>query len=274
MAWIEVHQSVWSHRKTLLLADTLGLSPLYAAAHMIHLWTWALDNAPSGDLTGLPARVITVGAGWTSDPETFVRATVDAGYLERTGDCLRVHDWGDYAGRLVIRREQQRERMRNARAQNARSTDAERAQLPNPTVPDQTTPYQEEKHPPSPQTVPIKQSAAYREFEETCRDGHLDSWLTFTAFDQLHRTATSVDGREWEVLIEVAKEAALAASGRPPNAVFGTKILTNLPPHVLTRTDAQAHFENRRSGNGNGGAGPPPQFAYTGPRPKSTDEAE
>lgn len=144
MAWIELHQSVWSHRKTLLLADALEIDPIYAAAHMIHLWTWALDNAQDGDLSGLPPRVIAAGAGWPGDPERFVAAVVAAGFLDRDAESLVIHDWYDYAGRLIERREQHRERMRRARAKKATerahhvlSTDGSRAQLPNHTKPNQ-----------------------------------------------------------------------------------------------------------------------------------------
>jgi hypothetical protein len=161
VAWIELHQSVWTHRKTLLLADALGLIPIYAAAHISHLWTWALDNAPNGELTGLPPRVIAAGAGWTGDPEQFIAAVITSGYVERADEALLLHDWDDYAGRLIDRREQQKERMRAARSQrkpasrkgktptkprahNVSSTCDERAQLPYPTVPNQTEPNEED----------------------------------------------------------------------------------------------------------------------------------
>lgn len=113
MAWIELHQSLWSHRKTLVLAGLLGLdNPIYAAAHMAHLWCWAIDNAPDGDLSGLPAAVIAYGAGWRGDPEQFVQAAVTAGFLDREGDTLRIHDWDDYAGAIA---EQHRQEMRRKR---------------------------------------------------------------------------------------------------------------------------------------------------------------
>lgn len=115
LAWIELHQSVWSHRKTLLLADALEIDPIYAAAHMIHLWTWALDNAQDGDLSGLPPRVIAAGAGWPGDPERFVAAVVAAGFLDQVGDSLLLHDWHDYAGRLMEQRRLNAERNKRKR---------------------------------------------------------------------------------------------------------------------------------------------------------------
>ena len=56
MAWIELHQSLPQHRKLLALRDALGLRTPAALGHMCLLWLWALDNAPDGDLSALPAR--------------------------------------------------------------------------------------------------------------------------------------------------------------------------------------------------------------------------
>jgi hypothetical protein len=125
MAWIQVHQSVWTHRKTIAVADALDLSEVYAGAHLIALWTWALDNAPDGTLDCSP-RAIARGAQWTGDSKTFVEALLGAGYLERTSDTqLVLHDWDTYAGKLVDRRKANAERMRRARArQNDDTSDA------------------------------------------------------------------------------------------------------------------------------------------------------
>lgn len=117
MAWIELHQAVWTHRKTLILADLLGLDPTYAAAHMVRLWTWALDNAPTGDLSQLPDRVIAYGSGWTGEPSVFAQALLESGWLDGDADGhLLIHDWDDYAGRLIEKRQTDAERMRRYRA--------------------------------------------------------------------------------------------------------------------------------------------------------------
>lgn len=113
MAWIELHQAVWTHRKTFELASRLDLDETYAAAHVIRLWTWALDNAPDGSLAGLSDRAIAYGAGWRGDETAFVAALVGSGWLE---DSRQIHDWEEYAGRLVERREANAERARLARA--------------------------------------------------------------------------------------------------------------------------------------------------------------
>ena len=153
MAWIELHQAVWTHRKIFELASLLGIDETYAAAHAIRLWTWALDNAPDGDLSALSDRVIAFGAGWRKKPTDFVEAMVEAGLLDRAdhGDdgprSLLVHDWDEYAGRLLERRQKDADRKRNSRGRpkdvqgtsDGTATGVRRTG-PDPTGPDRTGP--------------------------------------------------------------------------------------------------------------------------------------
>ena len=149
VAWIELHQPVWTHRKTYALAAQLGLDDTYAAAHVIRLWTWALDNAPRGDLSDVPDRAIALGAGWRKNATTFVSALITAGFVD---DDRQLHDWMEYAGRLIQKREANALRMRNARGTHTTTNEDARAEhvrrtvhstsvaCAGATVPDQTIP--------------------------------------------------------------------------------------------------------------------------------------
>jgi hypothetical protein len=149
--WLELHQAVWTHRKTFELASMLGLDETYAAAHVIRLWSWALDNAPDGDLSALSARAIAYGAGWrTGSPDAFVRALVEVGWLDADN---RIHDWHVYAGRLVERRREDAERKRMSRGHppdgtipSGRTAAGVRRTGPDRTLPDTTGP----EYPPNP----------------------------------------------------------------------------------------------------------------------------
>jgi len=150
VAWIELHQAVFTHRKTFELAGLLRLDETYAAAHVIRLWTWALDNAPEGDLSGLSDRAVAFGAGWRADAAAFVGALIETGWLdpERT-----IHDWAKYAGRLVERRQKDAERKRESRHSTGspatvRQTSGKTAAGVRRTVPDLTLP--DRTHPPLP----------------------------------------------------------------------------------------------------------------------------
>lgn len=91
-----------------------------------------------------------------------------------------------------------------------------------------------------------RRSREYREYEEVCTAGDLERWLTPLAFEQLVGELVRRGIPDWTVLIEVAKEAARSAGGRPPNVRYGIRIIQQLPAHVRTREDARAWFERPR----------------------------
>lgn len=138
MAWIEVHQSLIRHRKTTSLGNLLDVPRMSAVGHIIALWLWALDNTEDGDLTGLDPSVIAVAAEWPGAPEVFVDAAVKAGFLDRTSDSLQIHNWMDYAGKLVTQRRKDRERKRAQRMSAGNPSDVRRNS--SATVPYRTLP--------------------------------------------------------------------------------------------------------------------------------------
>lgn len=120
MAWIELHQSLPSHRKTRKLARLLGLKVPggipQAIGHLTMLWLWSVDNAIDGDLSGIEPEDISDAAGWMKNPEILVDALVSSGFLDSD---MYIHDWDDYAGKLATKREStktgNRERQRRFR---------------------------------------------------------------------------------------------------------------------------------------------------------------
>lgn len=125
MAWIESHQELGRHPKTRRLARMLGISLPAAVGHLHYLWWWAMDFAEDGDLSGYDSYEIAEAAMWEGDPDEIVDALVHARFLDRTGDGgLVLHDWDEYAGRLIERRARDRERKRRERAAKRASRDA------------------------------------------------------------------------------------------------------------------------------------------------------
>lgn len=112
MAWVESHQELRSHPKTARLRRRLGIGLPQAIGHLHLLWWWALDYAEHGDLSGHDPDVIADAGGWEDEPGVFLRALIAAGFVDEN---LRIHDWDDYAGRLIDRREANARRMREAR---------------------------------------------------------------------------------------------------------------------------------------------------------------
>ena len=122
MAWIELHQSIRDHRKIVDLAARLNIPEQYAAGLCIYMWTWALDNAPEGVLE-MSARLVTKASGWTGDEDDFLSAMLLSKWLEKTPEnTLYIHDWEQYAGRLIEKRREDAARKRASRAEKSKVT--------------------------------------------------------------------------------------------------------------------------------------------------------
>ena len=157
MAWIESHQTLAAHPKTRKLAMLLGVSKPAAIGHLHCFWWWALDYASDGSLNSYDYLDIAIGAEWDGDAQSFFDAMVAVGFIDITDDGDRIiHDWYDYAGKLIERRKANAQRMKEARAAQSEGTNSERAAhvrrthdarvelpnrtQPNPTKPDRTEP--------------------------------------------------------------------------------------------------------------------------------------
>lgn len=99
MAWIELHQALWTNKKLLVAAAQLDLKPTYLGAHLARLWCWALDNATEeGCLGSLPPAVVALVADYDGDAERFVAVLRAAGFFDQDpGGNLYLHDWTRYA---------------------------------------------------------------------------------------------------------------------------------------------------------------------------------
>lgn len=114
MAWIESHQAVGRHPKTKKLARRLGVSLPAAVGHLHYLWWWALDFAQDGVLDKFDAEDIADAMQWDGDADQLVEALLYSGYIDDTPDGRHIHDWAEYAGKLLERREKDRARKRSA----------------------------------------------------------------------------------------------------------------------------------------------------------------
>lgn len=125
MVYIESHQELGSHPKTRKLARLLGVSRVAVVGHLHYLWWWAMDYADDGDLGRFTDVDIAVGCEWEGDAGEFVAALIEAGFVDAD---RHIHDWHEYAGKLVTRRRANAARMREARAKDpgARATHVQR----------------------------------------------------------------------------------------------------------------------------------------------------
>ena len=110
MAWIESNQELGRHPKMKKLARLLSISWPEAVGYLHYLWWWALDFAQDGDLSKYDANDISDAVLWKRDPEELYNALIEAGFIDKMEDgSLVIHDWYDYAGKLIEQRQAQAE---------------------------------------------------------------------------------------------------------------------------------------------------------------------
>jgi len=166
MAWIESHQELRNHPKTKKAARLLKINEAQVIGHLHFLWWWAIDHAPDGDLSDYDFEEIIDAAGWTGKQD-WITAMLECGktdapgFLEHTTDGnLVIHDWWQYAGKLITKREQNAERVRNYRERNAHVTRTQPVGTPlNSTVQNSTLQDSTEEQ------ITIVVSAAWKAFE-------------------------------------------------------------------------------------------------------------
>lgn len=150
MAWIESHQELARHPKTKKFARLLGVSLPTGVGHLHFFWWWAMDYAQDGDLSKYDSGDISDASEWDGDPEILLKALIESKFIDPD---KKIHDWFDYAGRLVEKREQNKDRKRKSRTKtqnnehghadvtrDGRVTDTDVTGLPNPTQPNPTEP--------------------------------------------------------------------------------------------------------------------------------------
>jgi hypothetical protein len=117
VAWHPVHQALPTHKKTLRLMRCLNISRPTAVGSMVMLWTWAIDNAPGGDVTGLESEDFAEIMSLSDLPQVaeLLPVLLECGWVEQCGDSLCLHDWDDYGGRYEASKAASRERQRNLR---------------------------------------------------------------------------------------------------------------------------------------------------------------
>jgi hypothetical protein len=117
MAWIESHQAVGHHPKTILLAKLLKCRLPAAVGYLHFLWWWAIDYAPSGRIGRFSAPVLAHACELPGPPEVFMDALTGAGFVDASDSDPSIHDWDIYAGRLIARRQKDADRKRTSRGQ-------------------------------------------------------------------------------------------------------------------------------------------------------------
>ena len=119
MVWIRVDTALTRHPKVIKFASAINASRHEAIGLLVDLWTWSIDYAEDGDLTKYTsAELLTaLGAFQTSAliEIDILEALETAGFVDRDGDRVYLHDWDAHQGQLIAQREAGRERQKKYR---------------------------------------------------------------------------------------------------------------------------------------------------------------
>lgn len=63
-------------------------------------------------MTEMTHTEIASASQWEGDPQEFLDALIYGEFIDNTSEGLVLHDWYDYAGKLIESRERERERSR------------------------------------------------------------------------------------------------------------------------------------------------------------------
>jgi len=80
------------------LQRRLGIGVAQLVGHLELLWIATAKNAPEGDIGRFSNEDIAIACHWENDPDLFVNAMVECGWLDASDEWrLVVHDWAQHA---------------------------------------------------------------------------------------------------------------------------------------------------------------------------------
>lgn len=101
MPWIESHQELERHPKTLDLMNQMGWDLDVTIGKLHRFWWWCVDYAEDGDLRKHNDNRLSAAVGVSpSASKQFMAAMVQSGWIDRE-PYFRVHDWWHYFGEFL-----------------------------------------------------------------------------------------------------------------------------------------------------------------------------
>lgn len=176
---IRLAVSFRGHRKRKRLRQLLGDN---ATDYLIDLWLGTAMNHPGGLPEGMTPADIALEAGWEGEPETFITAMVESGFLDANPHGYALHDWAEhqsYAIHAEQRKSQAREaanarwrrsnaaRIHDAQTRNAgNNATAAKAQCPQPSPSPVPAPVPHPTPVPEPPPFPAPSSGEVEHMQE------------------------------------------------------------------------------------------------------------
>jgi hypothetical protein len=146
MAWIESHQDLMNHPKVFEIMEKMKWSQYETIGRLHCFWWWCMTYAEDGDLSKYRDTQIAAAVGVPNDKAAeFMVAMIEAKFIDKKGNSIRVHDWWDYAGRYLQSRygkdpEKWRKVAGRYKTVNSKSDGSQLVKCRNPNAPNLTIP--------------------------------------------------------------------------------------------------------------------------------------
>lgn len=110
--WGRYDVDLCNHFKTKKASRLLHTEVPCVIGHLICMWSWAMKMkvGADGDVSHIDRCDLAAEAQWKGDPDEFINALVDSGFLETDGDRLYIHDWAEYGGSVLSAQEKNKEK--------------------------------------------------------------------------------------------------------------------------------------------------------------------
>ena len=115
-SWIRKDTGLLRHHKTRAFAKSLGIHRLLAVGIITEVLSHVRLHCPDGDLSDLDPDDLAHDIFYEGDGDALLDALVEAGFIDRDGDSLTVHNWDTYNGRNEVDRATSRASSKKNRA--------------------------------------------------------------------------------------------------------------------------------------------------------------
>lgn len=126
MAWIELHDTLPDHPKTLATSSALRIDKDLLIGKLCRLWTWCLSNRENGFIADNEIDTVAEIMRWSKkskalfDALCVVPVGFEYGFLEVVDGGYLIHDWDE---RIEMLRDKREERRQQARLRKQRQRD-------------------------------------------------------------------------------------------------------------------------------------------------------
>lgn len=220
MAWIEAHQQLLNHPKTIDLMNLMGWDLDTTIGKLFRFWWWCVDYAEDGDLRRHNENRIAVAVGLQNkDGKKFIDAMIQAGWIDNE-PYFRVHDWWDYIGLFMQRKYGEKHREKWERIKQLYNDYTTTSTTIDATKPNLTKPNLTKKNPP-------KEAAFSEGFVKKADEAKEKGFNIYQLSNRFYKESKSIEKLPEAVLMAVLDEFLQRGSNVRDCWPYFIKVLEN-----------------------------------------------